>query len=118
MILTHPFGIQASIELAGGLFERCARGKEELSSYAVPARASSYAGLPPTITYVGDKDPFYWETQTYVERLAVDGVEVVSTIFEGCYHAFEYIGDGGKIGASARQFTFEYYAEFYDRFAV
>ena len=47
-----------------------------------------------------------------------DGVEVVSTIFEGCYHAFEYIGDGGEIGASARQFTFEHYADFYDRFAV
>ena len=102
----------------GAYLKDVRRGKEELSAYAVPARASSYAGLPPTITYVGDKDPFYWETQTYVDRLAVDGVEVVSTIFEGCYHAFEYIGDGGEIGASARQFTFEHYADFYDRFAV
>ena len=75
-ISTLPYGIQASIELAGGLFERCATRKRRAERVCVPARASSYAGLPPTITYVGDKDPFYWETQTYVERLAVDGVEL------------------------------------------
>lgn len=93
-------------------------GREALSPYAVPARANSYAGLPPTITYVGDKDPFFWETQRYVERLAADGVEVVSTVFEGCYHAFEYIGEGGAIGAEARRYTMEQFAAFYDRFAL
>ena len=93
-------------------------GREALSAFAVPARANTYNGLPPTITYVGDKDPFYWETQTYIERLTEDGVEVMSTVFEGCYHAFEYIGDGGNIGALARKFTVDSFVEYYDRFAV
>ena len=93
-------------------------GREELSAYAATARANTYTGLPPTNPYVGDKDPFYWETQTYVERLTGDDVEVVSTVFEGCYHAFEYIGDGGDIGALARKFTFDSFAQYYDRFAI
>lgn len=94
------------------------RGKETLTAYAAPARALSYNGLPPTITYVGDKDPFYWETQTLVERLKSDGVEVVSTIYPGCYHAFEYIGDGGQIGAEARAYTVDNFGLFYDRYAA
>ena len=35
-------------------------GREKLSAYEAPARANSYEGLSPTITYVGDNDPFYW----------------------------------------------------------
>lgn len=65
---------------------------------------------PPTITYVGDKDLFFfWETKRYVGRLAADGVEVVSTVFEGCYHPVEYIGELGAIGAEgATQITNKY----------
>ena len=91
------------------------RGHVELDAYAAPARADSYAGLPPTITYVGSKDPFFWETQTYVARLRAEGVEVSDCVFEGCYHAFEFLGDSGAIGAEARRFTFDTYAAFYDR---
>ena len=94
------------------------RGQEVLTAYAAPARALSYAGLPPTVTYVGDKDPFYWETQTLVERLQSDSVEVVSTVYPGCYHAFEYIGDSGQIGAAARAYTMDNFGLFYDRYAA
>mgnify|MGYP000535788411 FL=1 len=71
-----------------------------------------------TAPYVGDKDPFYWETQTLVERLQSDSVEVVSTIYPGCYHAFEYIGDSGQIGAAARAYTMDNFGLFYDRYAA
>jgi acetyl esterase/lipase len=102
-----------------GAYLRDVRARDEVPSpYAAPARAASFAGLPPTITYVGDKDPFYWETQTYVAELRQAGVDVADTVYEGCYHAFEYIGEGGAIGAQARAFTFENFALFYDRYAT
>ena len=42
-----------------GAYLRSVRGRGETpSAYAAPARADSLVGLPPTITYVGDKDPF------------------------------------------------------------
>ena len=102
-----------------GAYLRGVRGRGETpSAYAAPARADSLVGLPPTITYVGDKDPFYWETLTYVAELRQAGVDVADTVYEGCYHAFEYIGEGGAIGAQARAFTFENFALFYDRYAI
>ena len=102
-----------------GAYLRDVRGRGETpSAYAVPARAESLVGLPPTITYVGDKDPFYWETETYVEELQAVGIDVAYTVYEGCYHAFEYIGEGGAIGAQARAFTFENFGLFYDRYAL
>ena len=102
-----------------GAYLRDVRARDEVPSpYAAPARAASFAGLPPTITYVGDKDPFYWETQTYVAELRQAGVDVADTVYEGCYHAFEYIGEGGAIGAQARAFTFENFALFYDRYVT
>ena len=98
---------------------RDVRGHGETpSAYAAPARAESFVGLPPTITYVGDKDPFYWETDTYVTELRTVGIDVAHTVYEGCYHAFEYIGEGGAIGAQARAFTFENFALFYDRYIM
>ena len=102
-----------------GAYLRDIRGRGETpSSYAAPARADSLAGLPPTITYVGDKDPFYWETEAYVDELRTAGIDVAHTVYEGCYHAFEYIGEGGSIGARARAFTFENFGLFYDRYVT
>ena len=100
-----------------GAYLRGVRGRGETpSAYAAPARADSLVGLPPTITYVGDKDPFYWETEAYVEGLRAAEIDVAHTVYEGCYHAFEYIGEGGEIGAQARAFTFENFGLFYDRY--
>ena len=102
-----------------GAYLRGVRGRGETpSAYAAPARADSLAGLPPTITYVGDKDPFYWETEVYVDKLRTAGIDVAHTVYEGCYHAFEYIGEGGAIGAQARAFTFENFGLFYDRYVT
>ena len=101
----------------GRLFTRCERPwRNPKRAYAAPARADSLVGLPPTITYVGDKDPFYWETEAYVKGLRAAGIDVAHTVYEGCYHAFEYIGEGGEIGARARAFTFENFGLFYDRY--
>lgn len=92
------------------------RGRAEMSAYAAPMRAESFAGLPPTLTFVGDLEPFYWETETYVESLREAGVDVRYRCFSGCYHAFELIGNGGQVARDARAFTVDTYAELYDTY--
>ena len=56
--------------------------------------------------------------EAYVEGLRAAGIDVAHTVYEGCYHAFEYIGEGGEIGAEARGFTFENFGLFYDRYVT
>lgn len=41
----------------------------EIPAYAAPARNKDYQGFPPTITFVGDLEPFYQETLDYVRAL-------------------------------------------------
>lgn len=62
---------------------------DNVSKYAAPARETDYSNLPPTITYVGDIEPFTDETIEYVENLKKAGVEVQFRIFEGCFHGFD-----------------------------
>lgn len=87
-----------------------------IPAYAAAARNSDYAGFPPTITFVGTLEPFYRETQAYVRALRDAGIEVRYAEFEGCFHAFDVIAQGTEIGAVALNFTFDNYADFYDRF--
>jgi acetyl esterase/lipase len=84
-------------------------GKETVPEYAAPARATNYANLPPTATFVGDLEPFRDETILYVENLKKVGVKVSFRIFEGCYHAFEQVCPMAEISKSAIGFiTSEY----------
>ena len=62
---------------------------DNVSKYASPARETDYSNLPPTLTYVGDIEPFTDETIKYVENLKNAGVEVNFRIFEGCFHGFD-----------------------------
>ena len=62
---------------------------DNVSKYASPARETDYSNLPPTLTYVGDIEPFTDETVEYVENLKKAGVEVKFRIFEGCFHGFD-----------------------------
>lgn len=66
-------------------------GKPDLPCYAAPSRAVDYRGLPPTCTFVGDIEPFYDETVTYVENLKKSGVKTHFKIFGGCFHAFDMV---------------------------
>lgn len=79
-------------------------GKEEVPCYAAAARAVDYSGLPPTVTFVGDLEPFRDETVQYVENLRKAGVPVDFEIFRGCYHAFEQMCP--KAGVSQRAVAF------------
>ncbi|WP_424767558.1 alpha/beta hydrolase [Paenibacillus sp. sgz302251] len=73
----------------------------EISPYAAPARAESYAGLPPTYTCVGQLDPFRDETMEYVTRLAQAGVDVEFHLYPGCVHGFEALFPQAEISQLA-----------------
>ena len=87
-----------------------------IPAYAAPARNDNHAGFPPTITFVGTLEPFYRETQWYVRSLEDAGIEVRYQEFEDCFHAFDIIAADSDISNAALDFTFNSYADFYDRF--
>ncbi len=84
-----PIWNSKSNELGWKLYLGDSYGTDKVSKYASPARETDYSDLPPTLTYVGDIEPFTDETVEYVENLRKAGVEVNFRIFEGCFHAFD-----------------------------
>lgn len=61
------------------------------SPYAAPARQTDYAGLPPCYTFVGNKEPFYSETLSYVENLKKAGVTAHADVYNTGFHAFDML---------------------------
>lgn len=57
---------------------------------AVPARASSLAGLPPTWIAVGGLDLFLDENIDYARRLMREGVATELQIYPGAFHGFPF----------------------------
>ena len=62
---------------------------KEVSCYASPSRRVDYSLLPPAYTFVGDIEPFYCETLTYIENLNKAGVEAKVDVYPNCFHAFD-----------------------------
>ena len=91
---------------------------EAIPAYAAPARNSDYSDFPPTITFVGEYEPFYWETIEYVNRLKAAGVDVVFKVYERCTHGHEMIIPDSPIGQDGVNFTFDHYAAFYDKYVA
>ena len=88
----------------------------DIPAYAAPARATDYSNLPPTITFVGNLEPFRDETLAYVDNLKQAGVPVAFEIYEGCFHAFEVSAPNTEIGRSAWDFLLSNYSEFIDKY--
>lgn len=61
----------------------------EIPPYAAPARQTDYSGLPPAYTFVGDAEPFYCETLTYIENLKAAGVEADVDVYPDWFHAYD-----------------------------
>lgn len=59
--------------------------------YAAPARQTNYEKLPPCYTFVGDREPFYCETLTYVENLQKAGVPARVDVYPTGFHAFDML---------------------------
>lgn len=87
-------------------------------AYAAAARNDDYAGFPPTITFVGDLEPFRDETMAYVDALTEQGVDVAFKLFRGGIHGFDVLAmKTAGISQEAIEFTFQKFAEFYDAYA-
>ncbi len=73
----------------------------EVPAYAAPARETDYTNLPPAYTFVGDIEPFYCETLTYIENLQKAGVEAKVDIYPNCFHAFDMLLPFKKVSKEA-----------------
>ena len=90
--------------------------RSDLPVYAAAARNKDHHKLPPTITFVGDLEPFKDETIAYVNALREAGVPVIFSLFKGCNHAFDLLVPRAKVSRKAHRFLLESYADFYDRY--
>ena len=66
-------------------------GAATVEPYAVPARATNLAGLPPAYITVGMLDLFLEEDVEYARRLMAAGVPTELHVLPGAYHGFELV---------------------------
>ncbi|KAH8724682.1 Alpha/Beta hydrolase protein [Phaeosphaeriaceae sp. PMI808] len=78
-------------------------GTENVSHYAVPARATNLSNLPPTFIDVGTLDLFRNEDIEYARRLAMAQVEVEFHLYPGVPHGFELIAPNAEVSRRAVQ---------------
>lgn len=72
-----------------------------ISPYASPSRLEDYTNLPPAYTFVGDIEPFYDETLTYINNLKKAGIEAKVDVYKNCFHAFDMLFPYKKISKIA-----------------
>lgn len=90
--------------------------KGEIPAYASPALNEDYSDFPPTISFVGDLEPFYDENVAYIEALKAASIPVKFKIFKGGYHGFEVGSPGSVIGKAANEYQLDAFEEFYDKY--
>ncbi|WP_460274734.1 alpha/beta hydrolase [Celeribacter sp. ULVN23_4] len=91
---------------------------QDIPPYAAAARNTDYSGFPPTISFVGTLEPFFWETVAYMDAIKAAGVDTRFEVFEGCFHGFEIVAGDTPIGQKGQRFTYDSFAEFYDAYAA
>ncbi|EFC86770.1 alpha/beta hydrolase fold domain-containing protein [Parafrankia sp. EUN1f] len=70
--------------------------------HAVPARAESLRGLPPTYLEVGALDILVTESVDYARRLIASGVTTEFHVYPGAYHAFDVMAPASSVARDAR----------------
>lgn len=114
-----PLWNSASNAVAWKLYLGDLLNSHQVSIYAAPSRATDFSKLPPTVTFVGDLEPFNDETLAYVSNLKKAGIPVKCEVYQGCYHAFDVINPKAEVSKKATEFflsNFKYACEHY--FAV
>lgn len=81
------------------LYLRSVEGKP--SPYAVPARQTDFTGLPAAYTFVGNREPFYCETLTFIDQLQAAGVPAHVDVYPTGFHAFDMLTPMRKISKQA-----------------
>lgn len=74
-----------------------------VSSYAAPARQTNYKGLPPAYTFVGNGEPFYSETCTYIKNLRKADVEAELDVYPSNMHAFDMMAPDELLSKQAAE---------------
>ncbi len=90
--------------------------KQNVPAYASPALNEDYSGFPPTISFVGDLEPFYDENVAYIKALKKANVPVIFKVFEGGYHGFEVGSPKAAISIAANKFQLDAFEAFYDTY--
>ncbi|MDO4536109.1 MAG: alpha/beta hydrolase [Clostridium perfringens] len=80
---------------------------KDVPPYAAASRATDYRNLPPTVTFVGDLEPFKDETITYVKNLREAGVPVAFEMYNGAYHCFDEVCPDAEISKKSMNFFME-----------
>lgn len=75
----------------------------DIPAYAAPARQQNYEGLPPAYTFVGDREPFYCETVTFVENLKKAGIPAHVDVYPTGLHAFDILTPFRKMSKQAAE---------------
>lgn len=91
-------------------------GEKEVPVYAAPALNQDYTDFPPTISFVGDMEPFRDETIAYMQALEAAGVPTLFKVFKGAFHGFDAFTAKTRLGHEANQFQWNGFAEFFDRY--
>lgn len=79
------------------------KGVKDISPYASPSLQTNYTNLPPCYSYVGDIEPFYDETLTYIDNLKKAGVEANVDVYKNWFHAYDLYFPFTKKGKNAIQ---------------
>ena len=88
----------------------------DVPAYAAPARADDFAGLPPTITFVGDIEAFHDETVAYVKALRAAGVPTELRVVSGAWHGFDVAAPWTRPAKEAQQWFRERFVEYASRY--
>lgn len=112
-----PIWNTKSSEICWGHYLKDLRDKkEEIPAYASPALNTDYSDFPPTISFVGDLEPFRDEVINYMEALKKAQIPTKFKLFPKAFHGFEAVVPEAKISKEAQQFLIDAYVEYYDRF--
>ena len=87
-----------------------------IDEYASPALRKNFEGLPPTISFVGDLEPFYDETVSFMKSLESAGVPTRFEIYKGGCHAFEILNPKAQISIRANNFQLDSFEAFFDAY--
>lgn len=75
--------------------------QKNVPPYAAPARQTDYSNLPPAYTFVGDVEPFYCETLTYIDNLQKAGVDAKVDVYANWFHAYDMLLPFKKVSKKA-----------------
>jgi acetyl esterase/lipase len=91
----------ASNEAAWTMLLGDRRGRDIVSAYAAPARATDLSRLPPAYLELGSVETFRDEDLGYAQRIWAAGGSAELHVWPGGYHAFDLIAPGSTLARAA-----------------